>query len=296
MQPADEQFLRNVNTPADIAEDKFAAAVQMTRVQRGGVPEARDDLVAREEPLEIRVMGRDVAVVMRTPGHDRELAAGFLLSEGVVRRTDQIVDIIKCPATGHSKGNIVDVIIGDAEVDWDSLTRHVFSASSCGLLVEDQHRQRCPTFPTRDGGSDDHARVAVEPRRTRCAVAQATSTKTGGLHACAIFDSTAISSPCARMWGVTMRWIKIRLRTPHDLLPFDQHVLFLSGRVSFEMVLESPGRRRAHHRGHLRTQQVWPWQFAAESNQTLVGFLRDPKLNIYTHDRRIIQPQAISIQ
>ena len=295
MQPADGPFFRNVNTPADIAEDKFAAAVQMIRVQRGGVPESCDDLVTREEPLEIRVQGRNVAVVMRTPGHDRELAAGFLLSEGVVRRTDQILDIIKCPGTGRSKGNIVDVLVGDAEVDWDSLTRHVFSASSCGLCGKTSIDSVFQRFPP----------VTVEVITTpellwsladKVRAAQATFTKTGGLHACAIFDLEGNLVALREDVGRHNALDKILgYALLHDLLPFDQHILFLSGRVSFEMM------QKALAAGvpiiaAISAPSSLAVQFAAESNQTLVGFLRDPKLNIYTHDRRIIQPQAISIQ
>ena len=133
------------------------------------------------------MQGRNVAVVMRTPGHDRELAAGFLLSEGVVQRADQILDIIKCPGTGRSKGNIVDVLTGDAEVDWGSLTRHVFSASSCGLCgktsIDSVFQRFAPV--TSDVKTTPNLLWSLADKVRS---AQATFTKTGGLHACAIFD------------------------------------------------------------------------------------------------------------
>ena len=80
--------------------------------------EARDDVVACEEPLEIRVEGRAVAVVMRTPGHDQELAAGFLVSEGVVRRSGELLEVFKCPDITGSKGNVVDALLGGTAVNW----------------------------------------------------------------------------------------------------------------------------------------------------------------------------------
>src|SRR5688572_20464247 len=93
------------------------------------------DSVAVEEPLEIRVADRSVAVVMRTPGNDRELAAGFLLSEGVVRHATDILDILPCrDQDGGASGNVINVVIDrGVAVDFDRLTRHVFSSSSCGI-------------------------------------------------------------------------------------------------------------------------------------------------------------------
>src|SRR5258707_14937515 len=102
---------------------------------RAGDGERLPDIVAREEPLEIRVNGRSVAVTMRTPGHDRELAAGFLLTEGVIRAADDLLDLLICRTLPDGKaGNVIDAQ-GRPErgVDFARLTRHVFSASSCGL-------------------------------------------------------------------------------------------------------------------------------------------------------------------
>ena len=112
------------------------AARTVQRRRTGLAPaEERDDL-AVEEPLEIRVEGRPVAVTMRTPGHDEELAAGFLLTEGVIARREDIVAIAPAAAKkgGGAEPNIVDVKLARPEaVDFARLTRHVFTASSCGL-------------------------------------------------------------------------------------------------------------------------------------------------------------------
>src|SRR5438094_5006828 len=108
-------------------------SARVLRYRSGMKPARRADALAREEPLEIRVRGRSVAVTMRTPGHDRELAAGFLLTEGIVRRPEDVVEIAPC-LEGDAPENTLNVFLAPAvEVDFEQLTRHVFASSSCGL-------------------------------------------------------------------------------------------------------------------------------------------------------------------
>ena len=95
----------------------------------------RTDLVAVEEPLEIRVAGHSVAVTMRTPGHDRELAAGFLLTEGIIRERRDVVEIIHCRATAAPDNTLNVFLSPSVKLDFAQLTRHVFATSSCGLCV-----------------------------------------------------------------------------------------------------------------------------------------------------------------
>src|SRR5436190_12225569 len=106
--------------------------VRIIRYDAARVVETSDELTI-EEPLEIRVRGRAVSVTMRTPGHDEELAAGFLLSEGIVRGAGDILRVEPCPRD-EAMGNRVDVILAPGvAVDFERLTRHVFASSSCGL-------------------------------------------------------------------------------------------------------------------------------------------------------------------
>ena len=93
------------------------------------------DVLAVEEPLEIRVEGRSVAVVMRTPGHDNELVAGFLATEGMIHTNDDLFEISACPAVDEAgEGNVIDVLLRNPDAaKLESLTRHVFSSSSCGI-------------------------------------------------------------------------------------------------------------------------------------------------------------------
>lgn len=253
------------------------------------------DLVVREEPLEIRVEGRSVAVVMRTPGHDEELVAGFLVSEGVVQSARDVLEISQCPSTGNEHGNVVDVLLaGSAVVNWDSLTRHVFSASSCGLCGKtsiDSVFQRFPVLECvaqsvpASGFHISPALLAGLPGKLR--EAQAAFTQTGGLHACAIFDACGELLVLREDVGRHNALDKVLgWGLQKGALPFSEHVLLLSGRVSFEMM------QKALAAGvpvvaAISAPSSLAVQFAEDSGQTLVGFLRGQSMNIYTHANRI---------
>src|SRR5689334_15612070 len=114
----------------------MSAAVVSTKVVQarlGAAPQQQEDKLAREEPLEIRVRGRAVAVTMRTPGHDRELAAGFLLTEGIIHKSEDIVEIAPCLQSENPENTLNVFLTPSVEVDFQQLTRHVFASSSCGL-------------------------------------------------------------------------------------------------------------------------------------------------------------------
>lgn len=153
-----------------------------TKLTRGVMDE-----VAGEEPLELRVDTRSVAVVMRTPGHDEELAAGFLLSEGLVRRREDIAAIRPNPR--NRSGNVVDVVLGEGvRVDFARLSRHVFAGSSCGLCGVATIAATRRVYP----GLRARFRISAEvlagtPARMRSA--QAAFTETGGMHAAALFGA-----------------------------------------------------------------------------------------------------------
>ncbi|HEX4342283.1 MAG TPA: formate dehydrogenase accessory sulfurtransferase FdhD, partial [Verrucomicrobiae bacterium] len=181
----------------------------MRRVN-GSIESDDKDFLAAEEPLEIRVEGHSVAVVMRTPGEDRELAVGFLVTEGVVHQASDIVDVkhvthclvperaagspepLPAPKTelNLSDGNIIDVRLSDPDsVDLKKLTRHVFTSSSCGICSKasiDAVRQQ---FPPLVDFCEVEPQVLME-LPALLAAAQETFKRTGGLHACALFDVT----------------------------------------------------------------------------------------------------------
>jgi FdhD protein len=252
-----------------------------------GKVEERADVVAREEPLEIRVEGRSVAVVMRTPGHDVELAAGFLVSEGVVKRRREVLEISQCPATADRRGNVVDVLLGGAVVDWDALTRHVFSASSCGLCgktsIDSVFQQFAPVVAE---WQVEASMLAELPGKLRAV--QETFDKTGGLHACAVFDLQGellvMREDVGRHNALdkVLGWALLE-----GVLPLDRHVLLLSGRVSFEMIQKALAAGIGLVAA-ISAPSSLAVDFAEEAGQTLVGFLRGQTMNVYANPQRLI--------
>jgi FdhD protein len=260
--------------------------VLIQKIDAQGAAREVTDITAREEPLEIRVEGRSVAVVMRTPGHDEELAAGFLVSEGVVKHARDLLEISQCPSTGNSHGNVVDVLLGGAVVNWDSLTRHVFSASSCGLCGKTSIDSVFQQFPavTADWQVTP-ALITTLPEKLRAV--QETFAQTGGLHASAIFDlegNLIVSREDVGRHNALDKILGYALT--HGLLPLDRHILLLSGRVSFEMM------QKALAAGipllaAISAPSSLAVEFARDSGQTLIGFLRGSTMNVYTHPQRI---------
>ena len=248
-------------------------------------PPQADDL-AREEPLEIRVRGRSVAVTMRTPGHDRELAAGFLLTEGIIHRSEEVVEIAPC-REGVTPENIINVFLAPAvEIDFQQLTRHVFASSSCGLCgkasIEAVHQH----FPPVESDMTIRAgMVSGLPERMRAA--QRTFAQTGGLHAAAIFDARGRLLVLREDVG---RHNAVDKVIGHGLLenkfPFDAHVLLVSGRASFE-IMQKALAARIPIVCAISAPSSLAVDFARESGQTLIGFLRGQTMNIYSSPERV---------
>lgn len=263
--------------------------VSMTRLHRDCTIESLNDITAREEPLEIRVEGRSVAVVMRTPGHDAELTAGFLVTEGVVQKSRDVLEITQCPVTTDSKGNVVDVLLGSAVVNWDSLTRHVFSASSCGLCGKTSIDSVFQKFQPVTSDWQVSADVIWSlPDKLRAA--QETFSKTGGLHASAIFDLKGNLVVLREDVGRHNALDKVLGHgLLNGLLPFDRHILLVSGRVSFEIIQKALAGGIAMVAA-ISAPSSLAVEFADTANQTLVGFLRGGTMNVYTHPRRLKQP------
>ena len=270
------------------AESAAMSTVSMSRLHRDGTPEAVEDIVAREEPLEIRVEGRSVAVVMRTPGHDTELTAGFLVTEGVVQKPRDVLEITQCPVTTDSKGNVVDVLLGSAVVNWDSLTRHVFSASSCGLCGKTSIDSVFQKFPPVTGDLQISPEI-IWSLTDKLRAAQETFSKTGGLHASAIFDLEGNLVVVREDVGRHNALDKVLgYGLLNGLLPFDRHILLVSGRVSFEIIQKALAGGIALVAA-ISAPSSLAVEFAETANQTHVGFLRGGTMNVYTHPRRLKQ-------
>src|SRR5580698_10564934 len=159
------------------------AAMLILRWDGETVQECQDDL-AQEEPLEIRVRGRPVSVTMRTPGHDAELAAGFLLTEGIIHGQRDLLRIDHCDL--NEEGNVLNVLLApEVPVDFERLTRHVFASSSCGLCGKATiDSVRAQFSAVQSDMRIDAEILASLPQQMR--TAQKTFNRTGGLHAAAL--------------------------------------------------------------------------------------------------------------
>jgi FdhD protein len=255
------------------------------RWRAGATAESADDEVAHEEPLEIRVRGRAVSVTMRTPGHDEELAAGFLATEGMIRRREDVLRIEPCGR--NEEGNLVNVQLApEVAVDFERLTRHVFASSSCGLCGKatiDAVRGQFPPIAS-DLVIDAQALLAL-PEKMR--QTQSTFDRTGGLHASAIFGATGDLIVLREDVGRHNALDKV---IGYGLLsgsfPYDRHVLLVSGRASFE-IMQKALAARVPVVAAVSAPSSLAVDFARESGQTLVGFLRGERMNIYAGEERI---------
>jgi FdhD protein len=267
---------------------KPALQIQVVRYQDRALIEKADTL-ATEEPLEIRIEGQSVAVLMRTPGDDRELAAGFLVSENIVRHPDEIFEITICGdnAAGSDETNIVNVTLKDpARFDAKKFSRNLFSSSSCGICgkvsIDAMAQQFAPI------NSELKIRAgALLALPERLSAVQKTFQLTGGLHACALFgeDETllAVREDVGRHNALDKL---IGHALFENRLPLAREILLLSGRVSFEMM------QKALAAGipiiaAISAPTSLAVAFARSSNQTLVGFLRGNEMNVYAGDERI---------
>jgi FdhD protein len=223
---------------------------------------------------------------MRTPGHDRELAAGFLVTEGLLRRRDDLLDLVACPTGGTGAGagteNVLDALLAPGvAVDWARLTRNVFTSSSCGICSKASIEAVQAQFAA--------IATPVSPRRAvltalpeRLAAAQAAFAATGGLHASALFEAQGAMEIVREDVGRHNALDKV---IGHAFLagrlPLSGRILLVSGRVSFELMQKAlaAGIPCVAAISAPTTAAV---EFAAESGQTLVGFLRGDRMNVYT--------------
>jgi FdhD protein len=240
------------------------------------------DLLAIEEPLEIRLGDHTVSITMRTPGHDTELATGFLYTEGILSNTRQIRRI-------QASKNVVSVDLNpDVELDLERLRRNFYTTSSCGVCgkasIEALHVQGCPVLP-RNGLVISPAAIHRLPHVLRGD--QRVFDRTGGLHGAALFDAegnlTLVREDVGRHNAVD-KLIGSEFLAGH--LPLSEKLLLVSGRASFELT------QKAVMAGIPILAAVGaPSSLAVETarrfNMTLLGFVRDGRFNIYSGSSRI---------
>ncbi|MEU9362275.1 formate dehydrogenase accessory sulfurtransferase FdhD [Streptomyces sp. NPDC048301] len=272
---------------------RVTARRRTIRVRDGAVTTRPDTLVA-EEPLEIRLNGRPLAITMRTPGDDFALAAGFLVSEGVIGESSEVQSIVYCAgatADGVNTYNVVDVKLAPGVAVPDiTLERNVYTTSSCGLcgkasLDAVRTATRHPVADT-PPVLVTPALLSALPGRLR--EAQRVFDRTGGLHAAALFSPEGELLDVREDVGRHNAVDKLVGRALTDgRLPLSRSVLLVSGRASFELAQKAvmagiPVLAAVSAPSSLAVD------LAAESGLTLVGFLRGSSMNVYAGDHRIV--------
>ena len=290
---------------------RITARSPVTRISLdGGAPSVRRraDTLVVEEPLEIRVGGEPLTVTMRTPGHDIELAAGFLVSEGVIARGGDFRSAIHCGGPGTAAGtatvgpsllgigatentyNVLDVSLApDVETPLTDITRNFYTTSSCGVCgtasidaIEKASRYDVET----DAAIVDAVLLAGLPDALRAG--QTVFEKTGGLHAAALFDAASgellvLREDVGRHNAVdkVVGWALLE-----DRLPLTGTVLQVSGRASFELVQKAV-MAGVPILSAVSAPSSLAVELAAASGLTLAGFVRGSSLNVYSRADRV---------
>ena len=272
---------------------KPAVRRRVTVVEQGR-SRVREDRLTGEEPLEIRVNGRALAVTMRTPGHDIELALGYLVSEGVITRREQIRSARYCAGAtedGLNTYNVLDVQVGpDAHVDHLALERHGYTSSSCGVCGKTSI-EAVTTRSAFDVSGDSlrvpAALLSALPDRMRDV--QSVFDQTGGLHAAALFDGRTgeplvVREDVGRHNAVdkVVGWA-----LDHEKLPLAGCVLLVSGRAGFELV-QKASMAGVPMIAAISAPSSLAVELGEEAGLSVVGFLRGPSMVIYSRPDRVV--------
>lgn len=257
-----------------------------------GKLQRRKDILATEEPMEILLRAGDkqqtVAITMRTPGNDYELAAGFLYNEGILLRKDEITSMTYCVDGNQQEYNSLRIQLkADSMPELKQLERHFFTNSACGVcgttMLDDIGERNLP--PLSSGPIVSPELITSLPEKLRSA--QDLFESTGGLHAAALFDLDgnllAVREDVGRHnaldkligWGLL-----------NDKLPFHDKVLMVSGRASYELLQKSFSAGISVFCA-VSAPSSLAVEFAERFGITLVGFLRGQRFNVYANVQRM---------
>ncbi len=284
----DSAHIRPEVDAGDVARDE----VHEHRALRwhGGATSERTEQLAVEEPLEIRLAGRRFTLTMRTPGHDEELAAGFLFAEGFINDATELGEIRRVRGRkGAVEPNAIDIILNvPADGLRARLKRNFVMSSSCGVCGKtsiDSIRRR--VTPPADSARVAPAILLALSQKLR--EGQRVFAATGGLHGAAIFslDGTmlAIREDVGRHNAVDK---VIGYALTNAMVPLAQHIMMVSGRLSFEIV-QKAAAAGVPILAAVSAPSSLAVELAEEIGTTLVGFLRDGSFNIYTRPDRITE-------
>ena len=282
----------------------WRSPIDPERVMNAGVThwqeqtqQQREEALTVEEPFEVRIDHRSLAVIMRTPGNDYELAMGFLFSEGVISQAEEVSAIEdEIDADRLPLANVVNVTLRDhAGQDHQALRpqpaafdRHFAVSASCGLCgkssIADLMTCTAPMQP-------DDLRIGASTLYelpTHLRTAQSVFTHTGGLHAAGLFSSGGelllLREDIGRHNAVDKL---IGHGLLHGTFPYANHILMVSGRTSFE-IIQKALLARIPCIAAISAPSSLAVELADRAGITLIGFLRDHSMNVYTHPGRVV--------
>jgi FdhD protein len=279
--------------------DPRVATLAITRLSTAGTADAgrtkdavaaerTEDAVAVERPLEIRIEGRALAVTLRTPGDDEELAGGFLAAEGIVRAAADLAAIRLTQAACDDEPDLADIRLAPGvPLDWSRLERNFAASSACGLCGRAHLESlRAGLAPLEAGETVSAGVLGGLPARLR--EAQAAFTATGGLHAAAFCEGDALNPRVLRedvgrhnAVDKVCGWLLREGRYPAGT-----GVIWVSGRAGAEIVLKC-ARARVPVLAAVGAPSSLAVALARSARLTLIGFLRDGRMNVYSGEERI---------
>ena len=271
-------------------KDKSIVSKKIIKVLGDDFVEHMDD-IAVEEPLQISISilepespitNKNISITMRTPGHDQDLAIGFLFTEGIIQASDQIKGIT------HGENSINVQLNNSENIDLGKLERHFYTSSSCGVCGKasiEAIKTICRLPPSLADFQVDKNLIKSFPGILK--QEQNIFNNTGGIHAAALFNLNSELITIREDVGRHNALDKIigHLVT-QDLLPLDQHLLFLSGRASFELI-QKAAMAGIHFIMAVGAPSSLAVEMALEHDITLIGFLNETRYNIYTGPKRI---------
>lgn len=255
----------------------------------------REDLLTVEEPFEVRIGGRSLAVIMRTPGNDRALAMGFLFTEGVITDASDVLSITDAvDEDGLPLANVVDVTLRSErqqesfQAQPTAFERHFAVSASCGLCGKNSIADLLISVSPIEQMEPHIASSVLYELPARLRPGQAVFTYTGGLHAAGLFSAEGALLLLREDVGRHNAVDKI---IGHGLLhgqfPYTHHILLVSGRTSFE-IIQKALLARIPCIAAISAPSSLAVELAERGGITLIGFLRNHTMNVYTHPERIL--------
>ena len=248
----------------------------------------QNDHLVVEEPLEILVQGKALVVTMRTPGHDHELAAGYLWSEGLIQHPEQILEVAHCQRGPHPDRNILNVFLRpDLELQEEPFNRFSYAASGCGLCGKSTIESIQSKFPPVHSNQTVPVSVMYGLLNSlkKC---QLVFDQTGGLHAAALFSPDGTLLEVMEDVGRHNAVDKIiGSSVCRGKVPMSDNILFVTSRASFEIVQKALSVR-IRVIACASAPSSLAVEFAKANGQTLIGFMRSGRFNVYSRADRLI--------